>query len=108
MGMHAAGDLMEAGAAHPADSDIDLDGRGKVCDPDCGEREVYMGTQNSLVIYGQLTRGRRAFSYLFSDAERARFIEQFWDQRNPTPGSARQTGRNRIASTQVDVPFRLP
>jgi GWxTD domain-containing protein len=31
---------------------------------------------------------KAAFSNLSSDAERARFIEQFWEQRNPTPGAA--------------------
>ena len=31
---------------------------------------------------------RRAFNQLTTDEERAKFVEQFWDRRNPTPGSS--------------------
>ena len=39
------------------------------------------------VAYIVLDRERKAFSSLKTDEERDRFIEQFWERRNPTPGS---------------------
>lgn len=36
---------------------------------------------------------RAAFRKLGSDAERDRFIEQFWERRNPVPGSAKNDFR---------------
>ncbi len=40
------------------------------------------------VVYIITDRERAAFQQLTTDEERAHFIEQFWDRRNPTPGSA--------------------
>ncbi len=39
------------------------------------------------VVYIITDRERAAFQQLTTDEERAHFIEQFWDRRNPTPGS---------------------
>ena len=40
------------------------------------------------VVYIITNEERAAFKNLQTDEEREHFIEQFWDRRNPTPGSA--------------------
>ena len=43
---------------------------------------------NKDVVYIITDEERKAFQALQTDEERAKFVEQFWDRRNPTPGSS--------------------
>ena len=49
---------------------------------------AYRKWLNEDVAYLITARERAAFAALETDAERDRFIEQFWQRRNPTPGAA--------------------
>jgi GWxTD domain-containing protein len=48
---------------------------------------LYLGWLNTEVSYLITPAERLAFTSLKSDEERARFIEQFWNRRDPTPGT---------------------
>ncbi|HET6178372.1 MAG TPA: GWxTD domain-containing protein [Candidatus Sulfotelmatobacter sp.] len=53
------------------------------------QRAVPAGTvpQNEDVVYVIDQAERTAFLRLTNDEERNKFIEQFWEHRNPTPGT---------------------
>ena len=51
----------------------------------------YQKWLNEDVVYIITPQERAAFEQLKTDAERNKFVEQFWERRNPTPGSAVNT-----------------
>lgn len=55
------------------------------------EQSKYEKWLNEDVAYIITPRERAAFEKLTTDAERNKFIEQFWERRNPHPGSAVNT-----------------
>jgi len=66
-------------------------GRAETAEPQAGTVMVppYQKWLNEDVAYLITAKERRAFQALGTDAERSRFIEQFWLRRDPTPGTAR-------------------
>jgi len=52
------------------------------------ETSPYMKWLNEDVVYIIADRERAAFLKLTTDEERDKFIEQFWERRDPTPGAA--------------------
>ncbi len=50
---------------------------------------VWQKWLNEDVVYIITPEERTAFERLQTDAERRHFVEQFWERRNPTPGSAK-------------------
>jgi GWxTD domain-containing protein len=58
---------------------------------DRAEVSSYEKWLNQDVVYIITDKERAAFQKLTTDEERNRFIEQFWERRNPNPGSPRNT-----------------
>jgi len=57
-------------------------------EPSSNETSRYTRWLNEDVVYIIDDAERSAFEKLTTDAERDRFVEQFWERRNPTPGAA--------------------
>jgi TonB family protein len=55
----------------------------------------YQKWLNEDVVYIITPQERTAFEKLKTDAERDKFIEQFWERRNPSPGSATNSYKER-------------
>jgi GWxTD domain-containing protein len=60
---------------------------------DRAEMSPYNRWLNEEVVYIITDEERAAFQKLTSDGERDKFVEQFWERRNPNPGSARNEGK---------------
>lgn len=60
------------------------------------EPSIYEKWLNEDVVYIVTPQERAAFEKLKTDAERHKFIEQFWERRNPHPGSAVNTYKQQI------------
>lgn len=56
----------------------------------------YQKWLNEDVVYIITPQERAAFEQLKTDAERNKFVEQFWERRNPTPGSAVNAYKQQI------------
>jgi TonB family protein len=60
-----------------------------------GAESQYLKWLNEDVVYIVTPEERAAFGKLKTDAERKKFVEQFWERRNPHPGSADNTYKQR-------------
>jgi GWxTD domain-containing protein len=58
------------------------------------ETSSYGNWANEEVVYIITDQERVAFKKLTTDEEREKFIEQFWERRNPTPGSPENVFKN--------------
>ena len=76
------------------------------------DRSRYDKWLNEDVVYIIDDAERAAFEKLATDAERDRFVEQFWERRNPTPGAAenlfREEHYRRIAYANEHFACSVP